>query len=226
MRCNACPGVGRNPSQLPAGKGSVPPRGTDGAPSSYSPARHSGRRGEVLQFSGERDEPQEPESGRGMAGLHKGGGREGERDSQVCASRLIRGRGDGEEVLREETEHSSQCGWEARGRGTASRRSCCGAGIDAGRERAGQRTGEAPLHSQGGEREALLSRRSAVPPPGPRTLLGKPAPLLPARRQLGGCGCARLAKWRLCCPAGCCCARGGRRRERRRREGCESESGM
>lgn len=49
----------------------------------------------MLQLSGERDEPQEDESGTGMAGLHQGGGREGERDSQVCASRLILGRGGG-----------------------------------------------------------------------------------------------------------------------------------
>lgn len=74
---------------------SLPGEQTERPPLTHLPARHLGRRGEVLQLCGERDEPQEAESGTGMAGLRKEGGREGERDGQVCASRLIRGAGDG-----------------------------------------------------------------------------------------------------------------------------------
>lgn len=51
------------------------------------------------------------------------------------------------------------------------------------RERAGQETEALSLRIQGGKREDLLSRRFAVPPPVPCTLLGKPALLLLARRQ-------------------------------------------
>lgn len=93
----SAPAWGEIPVSRPQGEGvSCPCQGTDGAPSSYSPACPPlGEEGEVLQLSGERDEPQEGESGTGMAGLHQGGGREGERDSQVCASRLILGRGGG-----------------------------------------------------------------------------------------------------------------------------------
>lgn len=111
-------------------------------------------------------------------------------------------------MLAEEAERSSRSGWESRGKGhsltlqlvrvQASMR--VAKGLDKGQEQ-----------HRCTDREArgnpLLSRRSAAPP---LLLLGKPALRLPARRQLGGCGCARLAKWRLCSsPAGCCCAREG-----------------
>lgn len=51
------------------------------------------------------------------------------------------------------------------------------------RESAGQKTEAPSPHVQGGKREDLLSRRLAVPPPIPRTLLWKPALVLLARRQ-------------------------------------------
>lgn len=63
---------GEIPLSCPQGKGvSVPGELTERPPLTHLPARHSGRRGEMLQLSGERDGRQEPKRGTGMAGLHK-----------------------------------------------------------------------------------------------------------------------------------------------------------
>lgn len=141
-------------------------------------------------MSGERDEARERESGRGMAGLHKGGGREGKQDSQDAPTKAnpeARGwqKGCWERKLNTHPSMAGRLGSGGKGDGLTLHLVRVRASMRV-RERAGQKTEAPPLHIKGGEREDLLSRGFAVLPPIPpllRTLLGKPALLLLARRQ-------------------------------------------
>lgn len=185
-------------------------------------------------ISGERDVPWEHESGRGMVGLHQGGGRGGEQDSQTCAPRLIWRQGDGGRGVgrgHEALAAAWLAGWGVEGSGTALR--CIQCGVHAlmwVHERAGQKK-RSTMASCTGWQEG----RSPFQEP-----CSSPFRPLRAARETCTCGACQEAAHGLvaagvrgslnggsCCPAGCCCAPGGRRRwRRRRREGCESGSGM